>query len=322
MSDRRKWTLLLTMALATLALVLLASGLSTVPFSTGDLRDLLAHPQGRSTSPALGTSTAAADVFWLLWGALLVVLALIVALASRLYRHRHQPEYELVHEQPRGGRWVVWLVLALLALGVFALFRWGWPQIQHLSGKPAQTELPSPPPHASPPSQPSPLSPASNPVTELPAWIGLALAGLAVAFSVSGLAWLLWRRKAEQLERSDGRREIADLAAQAAREIESGSEIQDVVLRSYREMSRVLNQRASLAEQRLRALTPREFEEELQRVGVQSEYVTRLTRLFERVRYGERLADQLERRAALDCLQAIEQAYGQTNHERILGTAA
>ena len=107
----------------------------------------------------------------------------------------------------------------------------------------------------------------------------------------------------------DGRKEIASVAESAIREIEAGSDLQDVVLRAYRDMSRILQKRANLAEQHLRELTAREFEEQLEKIGVESEYVTQLTRLFERVRYGEHAADETERRESLTCLQAIEQAY-------------
>jgi hypothetical protein len=322
MTDRRKQLLLITMTLVVLSLLVLAAGLSSVRFSAGDLRDLFSHPENRSTSPVPGTPSPTPDVFWLLLGALLIVLALIVTLASRLYRRRRKPEYEMVREEPRKGRWVVWVILLFFAFAVFAVFRWWLPQLQHLPELPTQPEHPMPSSTVPPATQPPVTPPASNPVPGVPNWIGLVLAGLTVAFLASGLAWLLWRWRAEQLERSGGRREIAGLAAQAVREIESGSEIQDVVLRAYRDMSRVLLERARLAAHRLRELTPREFEDELERAGVQSEYVGRLTRLFERVRYGEHLADDAERAEALACLRAVEGAYGETNHGTLMGTTA
>ncbi|OGF53233.1 MAG: hypothetical protein A2Z21_09710 [Candidatus Fraserbacteria bacterium RBG_16_55_9] len=309
MNEQRKRGLLITMSLATAAMLVLAAGLSTVRFSVGDLQQLLSPPTGPTSSPALGAPISSPDVFWLWLDALLIVLALIVVLVRRLYRRRRNAEYELVHEQPREGRWVAWIVLALLVAAVFAFIRWALPQLQHMGQPAAQTELPLPPPNSPPTNQPSTELPIGNPALGIDTWLGVLLAILAAVFLFSGLAWFIWLRKAERLVLSDGRKEIASVAESAIREIEAGSDLQDVVLRAYRDMSRILQKRANLAEQHLRELTAREFEEQLEKIGVESEYVTQLTRLFERVRYGEHAADETERRESLTCLQAIEQAY-------------
>jgi hypothetical protein len=79
------------------------------------------------------------------------------------------------------------------------------------------------------------------------------------------------------------------------------------VLRCYREMSQILSEQRGVA--RPRDMTPREFEQQLATVGLRDEHIRRLTRLFERVRYGARLAGEHEEREAVDCLSAIARAY-------------
>ena len=89
---------------------------------------------------------------------------------------------------------------------------------------------------------------------------------------------------------------------------QAGGDLRDAVLRCYRDMSRVLGERQGLA--RAQSATPREFEAQLAAAGLRDEHIRRLTRLFERVRYGARRADAGEEREALACLTAIVQAYG------------
>jgi len=58
-----------------------------------------------------------------------------------------------------------------------------------------------------------------------------------------------------------------------------------------------LNRRASM--------TPREFERRLVNAGVDADAVDRLTRLFERVRYGNQEIDPTDEAEAESCLAAI-----------------
>lgn len=117
--------------------------------------------------------------------------------------------------------------------------------------------------------------------------------------------WLrrVWRRG--RAERS--LLELGALAGHAAEELAAGGELRNVVLRCYHEMSRLLSERQRVPFPK--AMTAREFEGELRRVGVRDEHVEQLSRLFELVRYGGRASGEPEEERAMQCLRAIERAY-------------
>lgn len=100
-------------------------------------------------------------------------------------------------------------------------------------------------------------------------------------------------------------------------EIRAGVEVKDAVMRCYLDMSNTLIRQRGLA--RDEGMTPREFEEVLVEEGLPPESVDRLTRLFERVRYGAREAseeDKLEATAALEeIVFAIRQSGQKSSRE-------
>jgi hypothetical protein len=57
-------------------------------------------------------------------------------------------------------------------------------------------------------------------------------------------------------------------------------------------------------------MTPSEFIERLEQIGLPSQPVRRLTALFEAVRYGAKQFTQVEVDEAVDCLRSIAQAAG------------
>jgi hypothetical protein len=73
-------------------------------------------------------------------------------------------------------------------------------------------------------------------------------------------------------------------------------------------MCHTVNRRMGL--QRERAMTPREFEQRLVDIGLPSQPVSQLTRLFEAVRYGSREPSQLDEKMAVNCLSEIGSAGG------------
>ena len=126
--------------------------------------------------------------------------------------------------------------------------------------------------------------------------------------------WLLHRRWLRlRLAREDRLVELAGLAGAAAAQLRRGRGLRDTVLRCYREMSELLSEREQVPFGE--AMTPREFEQQLRRAGVQDEHVDRLSRLFELVRYGGRAPTEQEEREAISCLEAIEQAYGRPQQQ-------
>lgn len=92
----------------------------------------------------------------------------------------------------------------------------------------------------------------------------------------------------------------------AINEIEAGADLRNVIIRCYADMSQILNEQRGI--QRQQAMTPREFETELQEMGLPHADIQRLTRLFEEVRYGNADLGQAAEQEAIHCLTAIAEA--------------
>jgi len=75
------------------------------------------------------------------------------------------------------------------------------------------------------------------------------------------------------------------------------------VMHCYFEMARVLDDHYGVV--RTEAMTPREFEQLLARLDLPTAQVEQLTRLFEMVRYGSRIATDVQEQEAIACLTAI-----------------
>jgi hypothetical protein len=73
-------------------------------------------------------------------------------------------------------------------------------------------------------------------------------------------------------------------------------------------MVEILNRQRGIT--RKEGMTPREFERRLVELGLPPEPVTKLTRLFETVRYGAKDLGEVEEHQALAYLDAIVQASG------------
>lgn len=136
------------------------------------------------------------------------------------------------------------------------------------------------------------------------------LAGLGV---LALLGWWVKRFLSSKRKDEGALEELASLAGAAAGELEAGGSLRDVVLRCYREMSRLLSEREKVPF--TRAMTAREFEAKLEAIGVRQEHIARLSRLFEFVRYGGRKSGPKEVAEAIACLEAIEAAYGGKERE-------
>lgn len=129
--------------------------------------------------------------------------------------------------------------------------------------------------------------------------------GFLLLLLVIAAGWLLWRRlhpPSLLLE------QIGTQAEAALEELRSGGNFRNTILRCYAEMCQVLNRERGI--QRDRGMTPREFEQHLQQAGLPAEPVRRLTRLFERVRYGATEPLPEEEREAFACLEDIASAVG------------
>lgn len=95
-----------------------------------------------------------------------------------------------------------------------------------------------------------------------------------------------------------------EMEAQAAiNAIEAGGDFRSVIMRCYYEMSKAVSEHRSLM--RSQDMTPHEFEVLLEGHGMPREPVHQLTQLFEQVRYGALNPGRTEERVAVNSLSAI-----------------
>jgi hypothetical protein len=124
---------------------------------------------------------------------------------------------------------------------------------------------------------------------------------LSLVMMVGGLfLWRVLRRKPTTIEK------IAEEAQKTLDDLERGGDIKEGVIKCYHEMNRVLDEQHSL--KRFQAMTTREFEIFLGKAGFDNQEIKQLTRLFEKVRYGNKQLDHSEEQEAVECLTSIVKA--------------
>ena len=138
---------------------------------------------------------------------------------------------------------------------------------------------------------------AAQPPLWLTALVSVLLAGLLI-----GGIWYFWRRGRPTAS------PVPAMAQAALADIQAGGDVQSIVMRCYLDMSQVVGEASGIARQR--AMTAREFEQQLAAAGVSDEHILQLTRLFEGARYSTQPPTERDERAAVECLQAIVRAYG------------
>jgi hypothetical protein len=139
----------------------------------------------------------------------------------------------------------------------------------------------------------------------LPGWVNY-LISLGITLALIGLTWFLvrWWQKLNRRYRSpDTIKKLASVARSSLRDLSSGADWADAITNCYVRMSEVVSRKHGLHRQA--AMTPAEFSRRLERAGLPSDPVRRLTRLFESVRYGAHKPAQTEINEAVSCLNAI-----------------
>jgi len=280
-----KLSILILAGVAIVALVLLAASLSRVEFEPGK-RLSFGHgePPERGGVPQFDLDLLWRIIIWCFFA--LVPFSII---AGIIWPENFK--YALIRAA------VLILFLILLAFTIRALKEF----IEQLLAALQGLERPAPAPSDPAPGEALPISPAPA-----PGWtvFPFLLVGLV---SLTLLGW--WLRRLWLGRQARGPlEEISALAGAAADELAAGGNLKNTVLRCYREMSRILSEREHVPFEE--AMTAREFEQRLRRAGVRDEHVTRLSRLFEEVRYGGRESGEREEQRALECLRAVERAYG------------
>lgn len=285
---RRIWWFFLAVV-ALVALVLLAAGLPQFQLEMGDPFSF-ERAEEESSVPVEGETETESPLFEQIlrigvilygWFLILFVIGIVIYLILSPDRWK-----ELLR---------ILLRVAVFSLLVYILLRRGIiaQLLQNLQMQPGAGEDPTSP-VAVPPDM------LSNPPTWLVLVISIVVSLLLVA-GIWAVLWFTWlrHRRPERSPLDDVARE----AQQALADLRAGADIQDTVRRCYYEMSRVLSQRRGI--ERPQAMTPREFEQRLARVGLPTDPIRRLTRLFERVRYGTIETGTTEAEEAMACLSAV-----------------
>jgi hypothetical protein len=126
---------------------------------------------------------------------------------------------------------------------------------------------------------------------------GVALLLIVVAWKGYAL-WNEWKAPVAQ-----PLKKIAQIARSSLDDLTAGRESSDVIMNCYYRMSDVVADKKHL--ERSASMTPGEFAARLEKAGLPSDAVGRLTRLFEGVRYGDHRSGPGEVREAVASLNAI-----------------
>jgi len=285
MTNQKKLWTLFTLGGAILALFLLAAGLSGLELLPGH-RFLWSET---TISSQVGSAPGSfelspfwkvviAVVFWVLfpWSLLYVIFS--ASARKRVLRD------------------IVWVLSFLVVLYLLAR------ALQQFAGLPQRSDAQAPGSSAPIESPPNVAEFISNP----PAWLAFVISLILIVL-VLGVIWYFWKRSRRH---ENPLQLLVQEAHEALHSLRAGRNWKDTVVRCYREMSRTLSEHKGL--RRPSAMTPREFEEHLQSIGLRDEHIQRLTRLFEEVRYGAKTSDERKEREAALCLEAIVQAYGRS----------
>ena len=131
------------------------------------------------------------------------------------------------------------------------------------------------------------------------------LISFAVALIWLVVIWLLYRgwKRYLYLNAKKPLGDIAKIARSSLNDLSSGRNSSDVIINCYLRMSDVVSDKRNL--HRNAAMTPHEFALHLEQAGLPADAVTKLTRLFESVRYGTRRSGPQEINEAVSCLKTI-----------------
>jgi hypothetical protein len=281
MRRKRLWVFL-ACAIAIGAMILLSAGISELEFQPGQpLPRFRVGEDAMRPLPRFLDSSLARYVVGLIYALAFLLLPVSIV-------------YLII--SPKARRRAMKTLALILCLVVLLLL------YPHPPAPEEQAQL-QPPPDIS-------MDGVAAPVVEFvanpPQWAVLGTAiGLALllAAGLVGVFWIMWqrgRRAGSPLE------QLAEQAEGAIGALQAGADLQDTVMRCYFEMSRVLREQRGI--RRDVAMTPREFEQYLSEEGLPEKQVGRLTRLFERVRYGAQAVGKREELEAIDCLTAILEA--------------
>ncbi len=125
-----------------------------------------------------------------------------------------------------------------------------------------------------------------------------------------GIGWTVWRRLHLQ---KNPLAWLALDAQEAIADLQAGAEFRNTIIQHYASMCRILAEEKNV--KRAQAMTPSEFAQKLEELGLAGEEAKRLTNLFERVRYGTQDLSEADEQEAMACLTIVAQAASRENEK-------
>ena len=223
-------------------------------------------------------STANDTIFpWLLQGALALIFILIfIVLIISLVKKNNIKQ-------------IVWLAAGLVILfTLFYLLNWTMPALPNsAAGIAPEAELPK--------IVNFNVAPIGEPPVKL---FGLVMTALLLGAAILSI-WLLYKA----LRRTRHEHPLAREASAALQAIADGDDLKNVIIHCYLQMIKIVQEEQGI--EREESVTPREFENFLSARGIPVTPIHQITRLFEKVRYGNKAPDRQDELAAVECLSAI-----------------
>jgi hypothetical protein len=118
-----------------------------------------------------------------------------------------------------------------------------------------------------------------------------------------GMVIVIWYFYLKYKQSISARKGVEAEATAALEKIRSGVELTNIIIKCYSNMCRHLEQEKGI--RRHDAMTSREFERRLIKLGFPEMPINQLTQLFENVRYGNLSDTQSDKNIAISCMQAI-----------------
>ena len=241
----------------------------------------------------------------------MAILGILVVISIWRRRKKKEDDYFIYRENPP-VTWPVYIVIFLLFVGLSGLIWLSWRHadvFEDLIGPQRSFETPRveshhpPAPKSSTPETRRPeIHTVSSPKWRVPLILALLfLLGLSLRYIL----------QSKLQTEGPGLKQVMQVVSNATKDLGTGTELSDIVLRCYRDMCKILGRKVAMS----RDLTAREFTKLLLQTGIREQEVTRLTDLFERVRYGHHITDSNEQAEALVLFKIIEEKYGRSSNE-------
>jgi hypothetical protein len=141
--------------------------------------------------------------------------------------------------------------------------------------------------------EPVATSPLGSVPTPLLWLVGIGL----LVISVLAGVWIFASRQAKPIDL------VGSEAEKAWQALQTGSDLKDVIIRCYLQMSLALNKAQGI--ERKEFMTTGEFESLLKAAGIPHEPIHQLTRLFDAARYGNWQPNAGDEKKAIQCLEDI-----------------